>query len=237
MPAAHGRKTRVYINAYDLTGFYRKAGSECSREVADATPFNVDDKVYVAGTKDASMSLEGMFDGAINGIEQVLHTALDSDPTTIAICPQGDVLGNVAYGMQSLETKFAVDASKDDIVTLANELQSTVGHDRLLVHHALSTEVATGQAAGINHGAPTTNGGVGYLHVPDIAGITNLAVVIQDSADGSTGWTTILTFTGVTADRNAQRVAIAGTVRAHTRTLWTFTGAGSSQFWVGFGRK
>jgi hypothetical protein len=236
MPAAHGRKTRVYINGYDLTGFYRKAESELTRDVAEASPFNVDDKVYVAGQKDASISLEGMFDGAVAGIEEVLHTALDQDPTTIVIVPQGDVLGNVAYGMQSLETKFSVDASKEDIVTLANELQSTIGRDRLLVQHALSSEVATGQAASIDNGAQTTNGGVAYLMVPDITGITNLAVVIEDSAD-NVSFATIGTFTGVTADRNAQRLAIAGTVRRYTRTRWTFTGAGSAQFWVGFGRK
>lgn len=236
MPATHGRLTRVYINGYDLTGFFRKAGVEVSRDTADATMFNQADKSYVAGQKDASLSLEGMFDGAVDGVEQVLHAALDSDPTTIVVCPQGDTVGNVAYGMQSLETKFAVDASKDDIVTLADELQSNTGADRLLVQHALSTEVASGNGTGIDNGAQTTNGGVGYLVVPDIAGITNLAAVVQDSADGSS-WATILTFAGVTADRNAQRVAITGTVRRHTRAIWTFTGAGTAQFFIGFGRK
>lgn len=236
MPATHGRLTRVYINGYDLTGFFRKAGVERTRETAEWTMFNQADKAYLAGQRDASCSLEGMFDGAVDGVEQVLHTAMDADPTTIVVCPQGDVAGNVAYGLQTLQTKLATEASKDDIVTLANELQSLADADRLLIHHILSTEVATGNGAGIDNGAQTTNGGVGFLHVPDIAGITNLAVVVQDSADGSS-WATILTFAGVTADRNAQRVAITGTVRRHTRAIWTFTGAGSAQFFVGFGRK
>jgi len=236
MPATHGKLTRVYINGYDLTGFFRKAGIEIVRETAVATPFNVEDKVYLAGQKDATLSLEGMFDGAVDGVEQVLHTALDTDPTTIVVCSQGDAVGRVAHGMQTLQEKFAVDASKDDVVTLANELKPITGADRLLIHHALSSEVATGNGTGIDNGAQTTSGGVGYLHVPDIAGISNLAVVVQDSADASS-WATILTFTGVTADRAAQRVAITGTVRRHTRAIWTFTGTGSAQFFVGFGRK
>lgn len=236
MPPTHGRLTRVYINGYDLTGFFRKAGVEIMRETADSSVFNTADKTYVAGVKDATCSLDGLFDGAVDGIEQVLQAAMDSDPTTLVVCPQGDVFGTVAYGMQTLQTKLATDASKDDIVSLANELQSITGGDRLLIQHTLSSEVATGNGAGIDHGAQTTNGGVGYLMVPDIAGITNLAVVVQDSADGSS-WATILTFAGVTADRNAQRVTITGTVRRHTRSIWTFTGAGSAQFFVGFGRK
>ena len=236
MPAAHGRLTRVYINGYDLTGFYRKAESELTREVAESTVFNQDDKTYLPGLRDASASLEGLYDGAVDGIAEVLHAALSADPLILTLCPQGDGLGNVAHGLSSLETKYALDASKDDIVTLANEVQSSAGRDRLLVHHALGSEVASGQSAAQDGGAATTNGAAGYLHVPDIAGITNLAVVIEDSADGSTGWATILTFAGVTADRGRERVAITGTVRRYTRARWTFTGAGSSQFWTGFGR-
>jgi len=236
MAAGHGKKTRVYINGYDLTGFYRKADSEATRETAKATPFNSDDEVYVAGQRDASISLEGMFDGAVGGIDEVLQAALDTDPTIVTLLPQGDTLGNVAYGLSSLQGKFSIDSSKDDVVSLSNELQASGGRDRMLVQHALATEVASGQSAGINNGAQTTNGGVGYLHVPDITGITNLAVIIEDSADGSS-WATLLTFAGVTADRANQKVAITGTVRQHTRARWTFTGAGSAQFWAGFGRK
>lgn len=236
MPAAHGRLTRVYLNGYDLTGFYRKQESELTRETAESTVFNLADKTYLPGLRDASLSLEGLFDGAVDGIEQVLLAALTADPTLVVLCPQGDALGNVAHGFSALETKYALDSSKDDIVTLANELQSSSGRDRLLVQHLLSSEVATGNGTSIDNGAQTTNGGVAYVHVPDITGITNLAVTIEDSADNS-AFATILTFAGVTADRNAQRVAISGTVRRYTRARWVFTGAGSAQFWVGFGRK
>lgn len=236
MPAAHGRLTRVYLNGYDLTGFYRSQESDLTREVADSTVFGLSDKTYLPGLRDASLSLEGIFDGAVAGIEEVLLAALSADPTIVVICPQGDILGNVAHGFSALETKYAIDSSKDDIVTLANELQSASGRDRLLIQHALSSEVATGNGTSIDNGAQTTNGGVAYLHVPDIAGITNLAVTIEDSADNSS-FATILTFAGVTADRNAQRVAISGTVRRYTRARWVFTGAGSAQFCVGFGRK
>lgn len=237
MPAAHGRLTRVYLNGYDLTGFYRKTGSELTRETAESTVFNLADKTYLPGLRDASLSLEGLFDGAVDGIEDVLLTAFSADPTIVTLCPQGDAIGNVAQGFSTLETKFAIDASKDDIVSLSNELQSTAGRDRLLVQHALGSEVASGQSASIDNTVVSTlNGGVGYLHVPNIAGITNLAVVIEDSADNS-AFATILTFAGVTANRGRQRVEITGTVRRYTRCRWTFTGAGSAQFWAGFGRR
>lgn len=236
MPATHGRLTRVYINGYDLTGFYRKAQSELTREVADSTVFGLNDKTYLPGLRDANASLEGLYDGAVDGIAEVLHAALSADPLILALCPQGDVLGNVAHGLSSLETKYAIEASKDDIVSLNHEVQSSSGRDRLLIQHALGSEVASGQSASIDNGAQSLNGGVGFLQVPDIAGITNLSVLIEDSADNSS-FATILTFAGVTADRGRQLVEITGTVRRYTRARWVFTGAGSAQFWVGFGRK
>lgn len=237
MPPAHGRLTRVYINGYDLTGFFRKAGSEMTREVAESTVFNLDAKTYLPGLRDATASLEGLFDGAVDGIEEVLLAALAADPTILTILPQGDGIGNVAHGLSSLETKFSIESSTDDIVSLNNEVQSSSGRARLLVQHALGSEVATGQSASIDNTVVSTlNGGVGFLHVPDIAGITNLSVLIEDSADNSI-FATILTFAGVTADRGRQRVEITGTVRRYTRARWVFTGAGSAQFWTGFGRR
>jgi hypothetical protein len=235
MPATHGKLTKVYINAYDLTGLYRKASIEATREVADATGFNQAEKSYVAGLGDATLSLEGMFDSAVNSIDAVLDEALSADPTIIAVCPQGDTLGNVAYGVSSAQTKYSIDTSKDAVASLAHEVQSTVGADRLLVHHIIATEVASGQASSIDNGAATSNGGVGYLEVFAISGISSLSVVVEDSADNSS-FATILTFSAVTTSRVAQRVAITGTVRRYTRCRWTFTGTGSAQFWVGFGR-
>jgi hypothetical protein len=236
MAVAHGKQTRIYLNGYNLTGFFRKSSSELMRETAESTVFGLDDKTYLAGQKDATASLEGLFDNAVDGVEEVLLAALNADPTILNILPQGDVLGNVAHGLTTLETKYALDAATDDVVALNTELQSTAGRDRLLVQHALGSEVASGQSASIDNAVQTTNGGVGYLHVPDIAGITNLSVLIEDSADNS-AFATILTFAGVTADRGRQRVEIAGTVRRYTRARWVFTGAGSSQFWAGFGRR
>lgn len=236
MAVAHGKQTRIYVNGYNLTGFFRKSSSELMRETAESTVFGLDDKTYLAGVKDATASLEGLFDGVVDGVEDVLLAALNADPTILTILPQGDALGNVAHGFTSLETKYAIDSSTDDIVSLNTELQSNAGRDRLLVQHALGSDVASGQSASIDNAVQTINGGVGYLQVPDIAGITNLSVLIEDSADNS-AFATILTFAGVTADRGRQRVEITGTVRRYTRSRWVFTGAGSSQFWAGFGRR
>jgi len=237
MPAAHGRLTRIYMSGYDLTGYYRKASSELMREAAESTVFNVTDKTYIPGRRDATASLEGLVADSVDGLTLSFMEDLETDPTLLNVCPQGDVLGNVAYGLRGRLTTLDLETPADDIFAITNELQSQVGRDRLLVQHTLSTEVASGQSASIDNTVVSTlNGGVGYLQVPDITGITNLSVLIEDSADNS-AFATILTFPGVTADRGRLRVEITGTVRRYTRCRWVFTGAGSANFWAGFGRR
>ena len=237
MALAHGRLTRVYINGYDLTGFFREQALKRSRELAESTVFNLADKTFLAGQRDASQSLEGLYDPATDGIEDVLHTALTTDPIIATVLPQGDTIALPAYGVSGLQKSLDLNTSKDDVGMLATEIQASGGADRMLAHHIFQQENANGQTAAVDGGAATTNGGVGYLHVMNITGITNLAMVIEDSADGSTGWATILTFAGTTASRGRQKVEITGTVRRYTRARWTFTGAGSAQFWTGFGRR
>lgn len=236
MAVSHGSAARVYVGGYDLSGFLRSAASELTRETAETTTFGLGAKTYVAGLADATVSLEGYYDGAPDTIAPVLYAATSSERVLVTVCPQGDTVGAPAYSLESLETRYTVEASLDDVTTLAGECQSTSGRDRLRIHHPLAARTSSGSGTALDGGAATTAGGVGALQVTVLTGSVSLDVTIQDSADGTTGWTTILTYGVVTASRTARRVTITGTVRRYTRAAWTISGTGSATFWVGFGR-
>lgn len=237
MAFVHGKDTKIYVNGYDLTGFLNSISLSAEAGTAETTTFGASSKAYLAGLKDATLSAEGLFEGAVDAVDVVLNAALGAQGSIWTYLIEGDVIGKPGYGMAAVQTSYELDSPLDDICSLSAEAQSTVGLEPILVHQPRSTVVASGQATAINHGSTTTAGGVAYLQVPNITTITNLSVLIEDSADGNTGWATILTFAGVTASRARQRVAITGTVRAHTRARWVFTGTGSAQFHVGFGRR
>lgn len=237
MAFAHGKDTKVYVGGYDLTGYVRKQSTEATRETAESTVFGLNSKTYLSGLLDGTMALEGLCDGSTGAIEPVLEAALSTSNTIVSIVPQGNTLGLAMHNIKSEQTKYAIDSSKDDVVSLNADFQSSAGIERTTVHHTKSSESASGQDTAQDGSASSSNGGVGYLHVTNLTGITNLACTIQDSADGSTDWQTILTFAGVTASHDAERVAITGTVRRYTRAKWVFTGSGSSTFIIGFGRK
>ena len=240
MAFAHGRNGRVFINGFDISAFLKQAGGGATVQMLDTTAFGTtDDMTFIPGLKKATMKMNGLLDEtAVTGIGTLLEAAFGAANSIFTLVPSsGDVIGQACFGFSANLGTYNLDTSVGGIGKLDAEATSNYGWERLIIHHAMTTEVATATGAAQDNGAASTNGGVGFLQVPDITGITALDVVIQDSADGSTGWATILTFTSVTADRAKQRVAITGTVRRFTRYVATFTGAGSAQFHVGFGRK
>ena len=240
MAFAHGRNGRMYVNGFDISAFLKQAGGGTQVAMLDTTCMGTaDDLTFIPGLKKATMKMSGLLDETIvTGIGPVLESAFGVANSIFTLVPaSGDVIGQACFGFSANLGTYNLDTSVGGIGKLDADATSNYGWERLIIHHALTTEVATVNGAAQDNGAASANGGVGFLQVPDITGITALDVVIQDSADGSTGWATILTFTSVTADRAKQRVAITGTVRQYTRYVATFTGVGSAQFHVGFGRK
>jgi hypothetical protein len=238
MATGHGKKTKVYANGLDLTSFFHQFSSPKSRDTAETTTFGQEDKTYVAGQRDATLSLSGRFEGQVDAVDEELNAALGGDsPYNWNVFPQGDVLGNAGFGMQALANSYDVEGPVDGVVDVAAELQSIVGRERLLSHHALGAETIDGSFTAIDGGAATTNGGVGYLQVTAFSGFSGVIVYIEDSADGSTDWQPIITFTTVAAAKAHERIAISGTVRRHTRCRVDVTGSGSVTFMAAFGRK
>jgi hypothetical protein len=238
MAFTHGKNTKVYANGYDLTGFFMSSSSESTRDVAETTVFGLNEKTYLPGLRDATLSLEGRFDGAAAAVDERLSVILGADASSVwLIWPEGDVVGKRGAGFDALQTNYAVDAPLDDVVGVSCELQSNVGREAVISHHALGAETANQNGAAQDGGAATANGGAGYLQVTAFSGFTNIVVKVQDSVDGAAGWADILTFATVTAANAKERVAITGTVRRYTRYTITVTGSGSATFVVGFGRK
>lgn len=237
MAFGHGKDTEVFFNGYTLSSYLQSHSSTEEIDMAETSTFGTSAKTYVSGMRDATLSLEGLFDGAASAVDEVLKAALQQNNKLFVICPQGATISNACFGFSANVSTYEVSGDTGDVVSLSMEAQSTVGREHILSHHAMTTEVATGNGTSVDGTAATTNGAISYCQVPDITGITSLALKWQDSADNSV-WADIAggAFTAVTADRSAQRLAIAGTIRRYTRLVWTFTGAGSAQFYAGLGR-
>lgn len=237
MATSHGSKARIYANGYDLTTYFRSLSTPTTVDVAEASTFGVDSKKYVPGLRDATLSADGLFDGAEDAADQVLNAALGQAHSIWTYLPAGDGLGNLGTGFDGIETTYEIESPVDDVVATTAEAQSSTGRELLRVLHVLQAETASGNGTGVDNAAATTRGGAAFLQATT-PGATGVTVRVQHSVDNTT-WVDLVAFTAVASPgRNAQRIAVVGTVNRYLRAAWTNVGAGASpSFHVGFARR
>lgn len=225
----HGKDAVVYQNENDLTGYLRQVSTSAEVETAESTTFADDDKTYVAGLADATLSAEGLFDATFDGN---LSTITGSGTKSVwSIYPAGDAIGNAGKGYSLDITSAERTAEIGDVVMVSLEGQSSVGTERVVSHKALGQITASGTATVVDNAAASTTGGHGYIHATAVSG--TVAVKVQHSSD-NISYVDLVSFTNLTAP-SAERVTVTGNVNRYTRLVYTAT-SGTATFVAGFGR-
>lgn len=229
----HGKNARLYAGSVNLTGYFNKAGASAQVDVAEASVFGNDDKVYVTGLADAKINGEGYFDADVAGAEATMTAALGAAARTVfSLYAIGDTLGNRGIGVSADATSFEPGADLGGVVGFSFEGQSSVGAERLVSHAAFGTRSLAGTLTSIDDGADTAFGGAGYLHVTELSG--SMAIRIEHSDDDIT-YTTLVNFGTVTAV-GGTRVAFTGTAQQYSRLVHTPASTGTAAFVAGLAR-
>lgn len=195
------------------------------------------------GIRKAHLTQSGFYDDAAGQVNAALVGSLGVS-RVFAWCPEKNLLGAHFIGYEgALETKY------DRIVNLGQYHKAAASYtpsgnvDRGRVLHIHEAETGPDTGTAVNDGASSAVGGAGYLEVSalTLAGYTSAQVIIEHSASGSGGWTTLVSFTVVTAAPTAQRVAVASgsTINQYLRSSLSFVGSGGSPsitFMSGFAR-
>lgn len=238
MAKSHGKSATIFANGFNLSTYLNSVTLTGAADSAETSTFGGTSKSYIPGLTDGTLSLGGFYDGDANAVVDILNAALGN--TTFSVVnhfPQGDTFGLDGWGFSAFSTSLAIDTNLGGAAAISSELQSSVGAELLLSHHALGAETTATNSISIDNGAASATGGVAYLHVTAITG-TNIIVKIQHSANDST-WADLLTFTSVTAANGKERIrtaALTTSVDRYTRSIWSGTFS-SATFVVGFGRQ
>lgn len=226
----HGKAAVVYQDGNDLTGYLRSLSNSAEVETAETTTFSDDDKTYVPGLADATLSAEGLFDATFDG---ELSTITGSGTKSVwSVYPGGDGVGTPGRGYSLDVTSAERTAEIGDVVMVSIEGQSSVGTEPITSHHALAQRTASGTATVVDNGAASSNGGVGYLHATAASGTA--VIKVQHSSDNVT-FVDLVTIGTVTASARSFRTTVAGAVNRYTRAVYTIT-SGTATFVAGFGR-
>ncbi len=239
----HGKLTRVLVDAFDLTAFFTKSGTNSAQELLDATTFGNDYKVWFPGYKTGDVSLEGLFSSTnILGTPQpgnpqaVLDAAFNNPVCLLSIAPRKFTIGNEVFLLAADVKDYKISSAVNALTMISANLQSTnsIMQSGVSLHDIAATEAASTDSAAVDNGASSALGAIAFLHIVQYASLTNATIKIQHSTDNVTfiDAATFTVATGVTSEQKS----IAGTLNRYVRARSTLAGSGTITYAVGFAR-
>ena len=236
MAFVHGKDSKLFLNNNDFGQYFNNVDFNRTADIAETTAFGNDDKNYIAGDKDGTISLTGMFDATADAILQpFLGSSTDTD---ICIGADGITDGKSIFFGTGVVTNYGQSSPVGDVVATSLDLQADAGlFNGLVLDNATIT--ATGNSTSTDNGAGTTNGGGAIAIVTGVSGTSTptATIKIQHSTNDST-FVDLVTFTNFTAvGSQVSEIASGTTINRYLRVNYTITGTNPSfNVIVGFGR-
>jgi hypothetical protein len=223
----HGKRTAVFLNGTDMSPFLNDATTTQEIETAETTTFGDDDKTYIVGLGDGTISTSGMFDSTAGASDAVITGALGQDDNTFTVLPDGKTVGARAVLANGQLTSYEVSSPVGDVVAISAEVQADGGLYHGSVLNA-ATVTATGTAVSVDNSASTSNGVLANLHVTANDHDGSASFAVQHSADDSV-WADLVTFTTVSASTTSgESITSTGTVNRYLRAAHTLGGSSGS---------
>ena len=229
----HGKKTAVFLNGTDMSPFLNEATQTQEIETAETTAFSDDDKTYITGLGDGTISTSGMFDSTAGASDPVLRGTIGQEDNTFTVLPEGSTSGSRAVIANGQLTSYEVSSPVGDVVAISAEVQADGG---LFSGVALSgldvVSASAGVTASVDNGAATSNGALANLHVTENDRDGAATFKVQHSADGSS-WADLITFTNVSASTTSgESVTSTGTVNRYLRGSYSLAGSSGSVTYI-----
>lgn len=218
----HGKNTVVLADQYDLSPYLNSLSATNEVDTLETTAFGAGARTYLTGHQNGTVSVEGMFDGTTDAVDEVFAAALTNDNgQKMTVGSEGTAVGSRAILLVAKETSYEVSSPLTEVVAVTGEVTADGGlaYGLLLTGRQSITGSLTGTS--VDNTTATTNGFVAHLHVTANTRNGATTVKIQHSADNLT-WVDLTTFTSVTASTvTSQRVTASGTVQRYLRAVAT----------------
>jgi predicted secreted protein len=123
----HGKSAAVYIDdssdtERDFTSYVTSVGIPAEVETAEVSTLGDDDKVYVTGLRDRTISIEGKWDATVDGY---LSGLLGGTPRAWRVFPAGSAAGLPYVEGSAILTSYEVSADVGDAISFSAEFQNS----------------------------------------------------------------------------------------------------------------
>jgi len=212
MQFLHGKGTKILANQYDVSAFMNKVDSPRPIDTPETTTFGKNDKCYIPGIADATVGMEGFWDGNPGAIDEILDSTFGAAQNTkLSWYYNGDSIGQPGFGANLINNAHNTTSTLDSAIKISVGGQSVVGRERLI--SLFSTAVAmtgtgvTGTTP-VDLGATGNGGGAAYLHITQFGGGSLSALTVQHASAQGGSYTDVVTFITPTG-ASSQRIEIA----------------------------
>jgi len=126
----HGKNAQLELEGTNLSNTLNEISMPREIETAETTAFGDQDKTYITGLSDATVSLSGMFDATTDSAIATIITNLKSGSIASASFtygPSGSASSNPKFTGEALVTSYEISSPVADVITYSLELQVTGG--------------------------------------------------------------------------------------------------------------
>lgn len=229
----HGKGIRPLIDEKDMSEFLNDMTITASMDGGETTTFSQNWRTFIPGLRQATVSFDGLFAAATASTNDVVNYLDDAFGGSTRVVVTVDMEGSTSPGgraflMTGDIVGYDIDAPADGMVGLSLDIQGSFQGTGGVMLRPLSASTSTGSQTGVaapgtTSAGGTTGGGVGHLHVTQVAStFASATFKIQHSTSGTT-WADLITFTAATGVR-FQRSTVSGTVKERLRsTISSYT--------------
>jgi predicted secreted protein len=124
----HGKNAQFELAGTNLSNTLNEISLPREIETAETTAFGNQDKTYITGLSDATVSLSGMFDATTDAAISTIIANLKSGSIASASFtygPSGSAGSSPKFTGQALVTSYEISSPVGDVVTYSLELQCT----------------------------------------------------------------------------------------------------------------
>lgn len=205
-----------------------------SVEALDVTGFGEGSQNFIPGRNTGDLVLNLYWDSAVGSVDDALKTL---GTKAVTVIPEGYVLGNDALSIYGMQENFPTKGDTKSPITVESVKFDALGSgaqgvmEGVMLQHGTITLTTTGSNVRDWGAADLTTQCAGVLHVWTATSTDTYSVRVEHSTDGSTAWTTLLTFTanGTAKTSEIQYVA-SGALKQYRRIVATRTGAAANPF-------
>jgi hypothetical protein len=224
----HGKQTAVLLNGTNMSPFLNEATTTQEIDTAETTPFGIQDKTYIVGLSDATISTSGLFDSTAGASNDVLTGIIAQEDNTFTVLPEGAVKGRRSVLANGQLTSYEVSSPVGDVVAISAEVQADGGLFHGVALAGLETTGTSASVAAVDNGAGTSSGVLANLHVVENDHDGTLVVKVKHSVDDVT-YTDLVTFSTVSASATVgESITTTGTVNRYLSADATLAGSSGS---------